>query len=378
MSWIALKMLLANRGKYIAIIIGIGFSSLLIAQQSSIFCGIMMRTTSQIRDIQGADIWVMDPNLQFIDDVKPMSENELYRVRGVPGVEWAVRLYKGLSRARLDTGNYQQMILMGLDDAGLVGAPRTILMGSMEDLRRPDAIIVDDAGFKQLWPGEPLQLGKTLEMNDRRAVVVGICKALRTWQTFPLVYTRFTQAVNFVPTERKVLSFILAQGQPGLTPEEVCTRISRQSGLLALTRSQFAWKTMQYYLTRTGIPVNFGTTVLLGFLVGTAVAGQTFYMFTLENLKQFGTLKAMGASNSRLVGMILLQAMVVGVLGYSIGVGMAASFGWLTQPAAKLAFDMPWQVLVGTGAAVGLIVMLSSLMSIRRVLVLEPAIVFRG
>ena len=113
MNWIALKMLTGNRGKYLGIILGIAFAALLIAQQASIFCGLMLLTSGQIRDIQGADIWVMDPNVQFIDDIKPMSDNDLYRVRGVPGVSWAVRLYKGLTRSRLADGNFQQTICWG-------------------------------------------------------------------------------------------------------------------------------------------------------------------------------------------------------------------------------------------------------------------------
>ncbi len=127
MSWIALKMLTGNRGKYLGIILGIAFASLLIAQQASIFCGLMLQTSGQIRDIdaRGADIWVMDRNVQFSDDIKPLSENDLYRVRGVPGVSWAVRLYKGLTRSRLADGNFQQTILLGLDDATLVGARPT-------------------------------------------------------------------------------------------------------------------------------------------------------------------------------------------------------------------------------------------------------------
>lgn len=378
MRWIAFRMLVANRGKYVGIIVGITFASLLIAQQSAIFVGIMLRTTSQIRDIQEAEIWVTDPNVQFVDDAKPLSESELYRVRGVAGVEWAARLYKGLARARLPSGNYQQVILLGVEDAGLIGAPRTMLVGSTEDLRQPDAIIIDDAGYKMLWPNEPFTVGKTLEMNDRRAVVVGVCRSLRTWLTFPLMYTRFTQAMRFVPTERKAVSFILAQPQPGRKVADVCRQIEQQTGLKALSQTEFAWKTMMYYLTKTGIPLNFGTTVLLGFLVGTAVAGQTFYMFTLENLKQFGALKAMGTTNGRIVRMIFLQAAVAGIIGYSLGVGLAALFGWMMESSPKMAFNMPWEVLVGTGAAVGIIILLSSLLSVRRVLVLEPAIVFRG
>ncbi len=377
MKWVAWKMLTGDRGKYFGIIFGISFASLLIAQQMAIFCGLMLRTTSQIQDIQGADIWVMDPNIQFVDDIKPLSENDLYRVMGVPGVQWAAKLYKGLARARLSDGNFQQIILIGLDERGLVGAPREMVYGSLDSLAEPDAIIMDESGYRYLWPNEPFQR-RSFEMNDRRAMLVGVCKALPTFQTFPIVYTQFGQAVRFVPSERKVLSFVLAQGQPDIPADEVCRRIEEQTGLRAMTRQQFSWKTMVYYLQRTGIPLNFGITVLLGFIVGTAIAGQTFYSFTHENLKQFGALKAMGLSNLRIVGMILLQALIVGAIGYGLGVGAAALFGELTRHNTRLAFYMPWQVLVLTAAAVMLIIVLSSLLSIRKVIVLEPAIVFRA
>jgi len=378
MIWIAWKMLTGNTGKYVGIISGITFSALLIAQQASIFWGLMLLTTSQIKDITGAEIWVMDPNMQFVDDIKPMSDNELYRVRGVPGVEWAVRLYKGLTRARLPSGNFQQIIMIGLDDATLVGAPTTMLAGNLTDLRKPDSIIMDEAGYNQLWPGEPLRAGKTFEMNDRRAIIVGVCRSRRTFMTFPIVYTRYSQAMLFIPAERKSLSFVLANPVANVSADEVCRRIHEQTHLKALSRDSFTWTTIVYYLRKTGIPLNFGITVVLGFVVGTAIAGQTFYMFTIENLKQFGALKAMGASGMKLVGMVMFQAAVVGVVGYGLGVGLAALFGELTKNANRLAFCMAWEVLWGTGAAVTLIVLLSSLMSVRRVLVLPPAIVFQS
>lgn len=378
MGWVALRMLIGNRAKFLGIVLGVTFAALLIAQQASIFCGLMLLTTSQIRDIQGADIWVMDPNVQFIDDIKPMSEVELYRVRGVKGIEWAVRLYKGLSRGRLANGTFQQIILIGLDDASMVGAPVQMILGKVADLRRPDAIIMDESGFKQLWPGEPLKIGKIFEMNDRRAQIVGICKARHTFQTFPIVYTRYSQATRFAPYERKMMSFILANPQPGVSSQEACRRIVAQTGLLAVTRDEFAWKTINYYMIKTGIPINFGITVLLGFIVGTAIAGQTFYLFTIENIKLFGALKAMGTGNLKLLGMIMLHAAVVGLIGYSLGVGLAALFGHVTRHSPQLAFFMPWQVLVGTGVAVILISVLASLLSIRRVIFLEPAVVFQG
>jgi putative ABC transport system permease protein len=320
----------------------------------------------------------MDKGVQYVDDIKPLADTELFRVKGVPGVEWAVRFYKGIARARLEEGTYEQMILLGLDDATLVGAPRQLFMGSIADLRKPDAVIIDDAGYRRIWPDEPFRIGRTFEMNDRRAVVVGLAKAGRTFTSFPIVYTRYSQAVLFAPPERRVLSFVLADAAPGVTPEEVCRRIEERTGLQAVTRTQFLWKTIIYYMRKTGIPINFGITVLLGFFVGTAIAGQTFYLFTVENIRQYGALKAMGASNWTILTMVLAQGLQVGLVGYGLGVGLAAVFGWWVRGASRLAFFMPWEVLAITGAAVFVIVLVASLVSIRKVLVVEPAIVFRG
>lgn len=385
MNWVALKMLMGDRAKYLGIVFGVSFAALLMAQQSAIFCGLMRNTTSQIRDIQGGDLWVMDRNVQFVDDTKPLSENALYRVRGVEGVQWAVRLYKGLARARLDDGNFQQVILIGVDDATLTGAPAVeqgkLLHGKLEDLRRPDAVIMDEFGWRYLYGAEPFAPGKTIEMNDKRAVVVGLAKCNPTFQTFPILYCTYTQAVKYVPQERKTLTFVLAKAADGVTPEQLCERIEQQTGdLRALTDEQFFWTTIGYYLKRTGIPINFGITVALGFFVGCAIAGQTFYLFTIENIKQFGSLKAMGVSNPRLVRMIMLQALVVGTIGYGLGVGGAALFGYVFERVvtnAPPAFHFPWQVLALTAGAVCVIITASAAVSLRRVLFLEPAVVFR-
>jgi putative ABC transport system permease protein len=399
MGWIALKMLVGDRAKFLGIVMGLTFAALLITQQGSIFCGLMLRTCGQVTDITGADLWVMDPTVRYIDDVKPMLENSLYRVRGVEGVRWAVPLYKGQARVKINpsvaTGNraavIEQAILLGLDDATLVGAPPPyrILAGQLRDLRLPDAIFVDSDRLSKLYPDEAWDelkrsgpaffgrfVGRQLEMNDHRAVIVGVCEATRTFQTNPVVYTTYTRAKNFAPQERKILSFILAKTEPGVPPEVVAERIRKMTGLGARTSSDFSWATIMYYAKYTGIPVNFGITCVLGFLVGTAIAGQTFYNFTIENIKQFGALKAMGVTNTRIVGMILLQALVVGLLGYGLGVGLAAIFGWRVQ-GTELAFFTPWQLLPITAGSIVLICVLSSLVSVQRVIRLEPAIVFR-
>jgi putative ABC transport system permease protein len=392
LNFVALKMLVGDRGKYLGIVMGLTFASLLITQQGAIFVGLMSRTFGAVTDLSQPEIWVMDPKVQFIDDIKPLQDTQLYRVRGVDGVEWAVPLYKGLLKARLDNGNFQTCNVFGLDDATLIGGPPVMVQGKLADLRRAEAVIVDEVGavgklaripldqFGKPIPDAapiPLKIGDSLELNDHRATVVGICRVSRTFQSQPVVYTTYSRATTFAPRERKLLSFVLVKGHDGQDQNALCQRITAATGLTAYRRDEFKRLTVEYFMKYTGIPINFGIAVALGFIVGTAIAGQTFYSFTLENLRHFGALKAMGASDSTLLRMILLQALLVGSIGYGLGVGLASLFG-AALGGTELAFWMPWQLMLISAGAVTLICVLSSLVSIRTVIKLEPAIVFKG
>ncbi len=378
MIWIALKMLMGDRAKYLGLIFGVTFATLLMTQQISIFMGILERTASQINDVREAEIWIMDGKVRFIDEVPGLPDMYLHRVRGIEGVNWAVRFYKGQVRARLENGDFRNLVLLGLDDDTLVGAPQEMIAGDLADLRRPDAVIVDKAGYEYMWPKEPYQIGRTFELNDRRAVLVGVCKASPPFTTLPILYTRYSAAAGYVPRERNLMNFILASPAPGHDVDNVCHVIQEKTGLQALSQKAFRKKTLDYFLASTGIPVNFGITISLGFIVGAAITGQTFYLFTLENLKQFGALKAMGVNNLRIMGMILIQAFVVGVIGYGFGIGLTAAFFEATSGITHLAgLHLNWLAALGVGAAVLVIITLTALVSVRKVLVLEPAIVFR-
>ena len=385
MDLVALKMLVGDRAKYLGIVMGITFASLLITQQLGIFCGLMARSYGAITDMAYPDVWVMDPKVQFIDDTKPLQDTQLDRVRGVSGVAWAVPLYKGIIRARLNNGTFQSCNVYGLDDASLVGGPPYMVQGRLADLRQSEAVIVDQIGAEDKLAHVaadgvtkvPLRVGDEMELNDHRAIVVGICRNTRTWQSQPVVYTTYTRATTFAPAERKLLSFVLVKARPGQDLPALCRRIGGETGLLAMTGPAFARATYDYFMEKTGIPINFGISVALGFFVGTAIAGQTFFQFTHDNIRQFGALKAMGAGNGMLLRMILLQAALVGGLGYGLGVGLAALIGALTKH-TELAFMLPGWLLAFTAGAVTLICMASALFSIRQVMRLEPAIVFKA
>src|SRR5262249_10561384 len=153
-----------------------------------------------------------------------------------------------------------------------------------------------------------------------------------------------------------------------MDPVELCRRIEERTGRMALTQRQFFWKTVRYFLSSTGIPVNFGITITLGFIVGAAGTGQTLYLFIVERLKQFGALKAMGIPNSGILWMIVLQALLVGGLGFGLGVGLTTVFFLTTGNITHLAgLHMTWVALLGTGVAVAVIVIATSIISARRV-----------
>ncbi len=386
MYLIALKMLIGNKGKFFAMLFGVALTALIITQQSSIFVGLMSRTVGFLFDTPLPDLWVMDPKVQFVDDIKPLQDTKLLQVRGVEGVEWAVPLYKGSIRARLPNGTFQTCNVIGLDDATLVGGPPVMVQGTVADLRLADSVIVDEAGAtgKLAKPGPtphspkvPLKVGDILELNDNRAVVVGIARTTRTFQSQPVVYTTYSRATKFAPRERKLLSFILAKVKPGADIQEVAHAITRRTELAAYTRDQFRSVTIRYFMKYTGIPINFGIAVGLGFFVGVAIVGQTFFSFITDNMRYLGILKAMGASNQLLIIMIVLQTMLVGVIGSGIGMGIGSLTSIISKN-SELAFYMPWQIPVVTALATTLITLLTALLSLRKVLRLEPAIVFRS
>jgi putative ABC transport system permease protein len=378
MNFVALRMLTGDRAKYFGLIFAIAFCTFLLENPTSIFAGIMKRTASQVLDVTDAEVWVMDPKTEYWEQTKPLKDTDLTRVRGVPGVGWAVRLFKGSPVAKTLDGKFAVSVLIGIDDATLAGAPRKMLLGAWERLREPDSVVIDEAGYVLLFPGEPLRLGRTLEMNDHRVTIVGISDPSPPFLSIPIMHARYSEAVNLLGRERTQLSFIIARPRPGISPEELANRIAARTSLRARTTQQFMWDSIRYYLRNTGIPVNFGITIMVALIVGTVVAGQTFYLFTVENLKQFGALKAMGTSNARLVGMILLQAASVAALGYALGTGMAATFfEFFRHKLATRGIALLWESAALTGGCILFVVAVASVLSIRRVLVLEPAEVFR-
>ena len=382
----ALKMLFGDSARFYGMLLGLAFSTLLISQQSAIFVGLMSRTFGFITDTPQPDLWIVDPAQQFLDDNKPLRSTAVQRVRSIEGIEWAVPIFKGLLVVNLPDGKRQVSQIIGIDDASLIAGPPFMVEGALTDLRKPDAIIVDERAsrkeFKMNKPPEggeprPLRVGDILELNELRAEVVGICKATQTFQSQPVIYTTYSRATQYAPPERRMVTMVLAGLSKGANQAQVIETIAERTGLSAFTREQFTEKTYVYWMLQTGIPINFGTAIILGFFVGVAVAGQMFYNFVLDNLKYFGAMKAMGASRKVLLGMVFLQASTVAVLGFGLGIAVTSIFG-LTVPSEKLAFRMTWQIPLIAAGSVIIICTASAAIGMWRVLRLDPADVFKG
>jgi putative ABC transport system permease protein len=371
-------MLMSDRAKYFGLVFAFAFSTFLLLNQMSIFTGIMKRTGSQVMDVTDADIWVMDPYTEYFEQTKALKDTDLARVRGVVGVDYAVRLFKGNPTAKTAAGKFASTFTLGIDDSTLIGAPRKMLMGSWERLREANSIVIDKAGYLLLYPGEELELGRILELNDQKVTIVGISDASAPFVSFPVIHARYSEAVNFQGRERNQLAYVLVRAQTGLTPEALARRIEHETRLKARTTDEFMGDCVGYYLRNTGILVNFGITIAIALIVGLAVAGQTFYIFTIENLKQFGALKAIGVTNARLIGMVMLQAITAGAIGFALGSGMAATFfAIMSKNIATRGIVMPWEIVAIVAVLMAVVTIVVSLLSVRKVLVLEPASVFR-
>lgn len=378
MRKIAIKMLLGDRVKYLGLIFGVTFSTLLIAQQVSIFISLIARSAAAIDAVSEADIWVMDKRVRYIEEVEPLRDIELSKVRSVEGVDWAVPFYKGLAIVRTKDNLSQQVQLIGVDDVSLIGVCREEVLGNIAVIKEPQSAMIDLNGYGFIWPKEEITLGKEVEINDKRLVLKAICDADPTFFTFPIMYVSYNTAMSITPPARNKMSFILVKGAPGQDLEKLKSRINTQTGLQALTKKEFAWRSINYILQRTGIPINFGITIFLGILIGIAITAQTFYIFIVEKIKQLATIKAIGATNKQLLRLVLWQASIVGFVGYGIGIGLTALFFKSTAnlPALK-GFILHWQVILGSFFIIALIILGSIIFSLRKVFNLDPAIAFR-
>ncbi|AJY38360.1 ABC transporter permease [Burkholderia humptydooensis] len=372
---LAFKLLVNDSAKFTALIVGITFAVFLMVEMTSLFAGILNKSSSTVINV-GAKVWVMDPGVQTIASSIGMPAYVLDAVRSVDGVKYAVPIYSGGALVKLADGTYQAVTVIGLDDASLLGRP-TMKAGRIEDIYAENGFIaIDDAEFPKL---KNPKLGTTFELNDNRGVIVGIAKVASSGLFgTPTLYTTYARATRYIPSTRYTTSYILVEPKS----DRDVARIKREVAALgyrAYTKEEFMKRISDFYKYETGVGTNILLMTAISFIVGLSISGQTFYTFIIENLEKFGALKAIGAKNRELVAMILFQATFTALTGYGLGVGLCTaliSFARLRLPsyAALITYG-------NLALAFGMVVViagLSSYLGVRRVLQIEPFDIFRG
>jgi putative ABC transport system permease protein len=372
---IAFKLLVNDKGKFAALLVGITFAAFLMIMMTSMFSGILTRASSTIINI-GAKMWVMDPAVNNVSSSIPMPDYVLDAVRSINGVKFAVPIYSGVALVKLKDGTYQAATIVGLDDATLFGRPE-LIEGRIEDIFGENAfIMVEDAEVQKL---QNPQIGTEFEINDNRGRIVGLAKAASSGLFgIPTLYTTFSRAVTYIPTMRFNISFVLVEPKQASDIPRIEEEVAKL-GYEALTEDELMKKITHFYTYQTGLGMNVLIMTLISFIVGLSISGQTFYTFILENLEKFGALKAIGAKSSELVYMILFQATFAAFLGYGLGVGLAS----LVMALARMRMpDYAAQITYVTmGVAFVMVVIIaaiSSYIGVRKVLRIEPFDIFRG
>ncbi|MDA8085486.1 MAG: ABC transporter permease, partial [Nitrospiraceae bacterium] len=317
---IAYKLLVNDKGKFAALLVGITFAVFLMNMMTSMFAGILIKSSATVINI-GAKVWVMDPAVNTVANSIPMPDYILDAVRSIDGVKYAVPLYSGGALVKLGNGGYQSVTVLGLDDASLFGRPQ-LIRGNIEDIYSENSfIVVKDSEFKKL--GSP-KLGTQFELNDHRVVITGIAKVTSSGLFgVPTLYTTYKRAIQYIPTTRYTISYILVEPKSPAAVQHIQQQV-KALGYEALTKAQFMKKISNFYMYQTGLGTNVFLMTIISFIVGLSISGQTFYTFILENLDRFGALKAIGARGRELIYMILFQAGFTALIGYGLGIGLSS------------------------------------------------------
>ncbi|HEY7304878.1 MAG TPA: ABC transporter permease [Bryobacteraceae bacterium] len=372
---LAYKLLVNDKAKLTALLIGITFAAFGMMFATSMFIGVLHHASSTIINI-GSNMWIIDPAVQTPANSIGIPDYVLDAVRSMKGVKYAVPLYSSGALVRLLDGTYQAVTVIGLDDTSLLGRPE-LMEGKIEDIYAENGfIVVRDSEFSKL---ENPHIGSELELNDHRGVIVGIAR-VPTSSLFgiPTLYTTFERTIQYIPNPRYTISYVLVEPNSPSDAGQIREQVGAL-GYLALTKEEFISRTSKFYIYQTGMGTNLLIMTVSSFIVGLSISGQTFYTFILENLERFGAFKAIGTKTRELMMMILFQATSTALTGYGLGVGLCMLLIWLARLRLPNYFAMvSYFNLALTFAMVLVIVAVSCYVGIRKVLRIEPFDIFRG
>jgi putative ABC transport system permease protein len=374
MTTLAWKNLFHDKVRLGVTLTGIVFALVLILVQFGLFLG-FLDTSANVVEHSGAALWIAAPGIPHVNGGAPIPEKRRYKALAVPGVERVEKLAINFVNWKLPSGSQESAQIVGFDLQSGMGGPWNLVAGSIEALRGDDTVIVDRLYLEKLGIRG---VGDSVEINGRRARVVGLTEGIRSFTTAPYIYTSFKNSQNYTQIGEDQTFFLLVKAKPGV--DLTALKQSLQStvpDVEVYTNEEMHRKTQGYWVFKTGAGVTTLMGAILGLLVGVVVVAQTIYSATVDHIREFGTLKAMGAKNRYIYRVIVEQAMLAAVMGYVVAVslGLLVANGSKTGNAIIL---LPPQMAVGTLGLAILMCAAASILSIRKATSIDPALVFKG
>lgn len=379
MLWLAFRMLFQERGSLIITLVGIVFSTVLTLIEVGIYLGMMGNATSVVRHTD-ADIWVVSKNVPNFDFTQPFPAYRINRVRALDDVLWAEKIHVWFSFLKLADGRREQIQMIGFNPDSGIGGPWAMAAGTPADVKGGHYIIMDQSSRQRLGK---LELGSIWEINllnkEQSFKLVGLSREALSFTTIPVVFTSYNeveQSLMGTDFEGNTSFVVVKLKDPSRVAQVVQSLRAALPNNDVYTRQEFIDRTVNYWTIQTGIGLAFFLTAVLAVLIGGAIVGQTIYAGTIEHLRDYGTLKAMGAQNSDINLVILTQAAVSAALGFAIGVivTLAARGGIET---AGVSMQLPLLLFVVVFAIVVLTCLAAAYISVRKVKTLDPVMVFR-
>src|SRR5215472_5516670 len=371
---LAQRNLLHDKVRLAVTLTGIVFAVVLVVVELGLFVGFTV-TTSSIIDKSHVDFWIVSRHTPYIEQGAPFSERKLYQVLATPGVASADKYIVRFAQWKTPDGAQESVQIVGFNPYSGVGGPWNVVEGNVEDLKTPDAVMIDELYKKKLGV---TKVGEVFEINGRRAKVVGFTRGIRAFTTTPYTFTSFKNAQGYANLQEDQTFFILVRAIPGTDLKELHHSLeSRLRDVDVLPTSKFSSMTRIYWMFTTGAGVAVLIAALLGLVVGVVVVAQTIYATTMDHIREYGTLKAMGAANRYIYRVIITQAGISAVIGYAFAM-IISFFVIRASQNGGAAIMMPWQLRVGLFFLTVLMCVSAALVSINKVTSLDPAMVFKG
>ena len=371
---LAQRNLMHDKVRLTVTLTGVVFAVVLIVVELGLFVGFTV-TTSSIIDKSAVDLWIVSRGTPYIEQGSVFSESKLYQVLATPGVASADKYIVRFSNWKTPEGAEEGIQVVGFNPYSGVGGPWNVVEGNVEDLKTPDAVMVDEIYKKKLGVSK---IGGIFEINGRRARVVGFTRGIRAFTTTPYVFTSFKNAQGYTRIAEDQTYFILVRAVPGADIAALQRRLeSRLHDVDVLTTTKFSSMTRFYWMFSTGAGVAVLIAALLGLVVGVVVVAQTIYATTMDHIREYGTLKATGAPNSYIYRVIVTQAGMSAIAGYVLAMFVSVFIVHASRSGGA-AILLPWQMAVFIFFLTLLMCVSAAVVSIKKVTSLDPAMVFRG